>query len=100
MEQRARHTQEIEVCEADSDCTRASLVQRRPSFFVVFHQIHQEIGGCTANDGGFEPRCSCCGACPLLTEFSPFLIVTTMTTQHWRFIFRKKKSLIKACCRY
>ena len=42
-------------CEADADCTRASVVHRRLSFFCCFHQFHQEIGGCTANDGGFEP---------------------------------------------
>ena len=41
-------------------------------FFVVFHQVHQETGGCTANDSGFEPRCSCCDACPLLTDFPLF----------------------------
>ena len=40
------------MCEADSDCTRASFFQRRLAFFS--HQVHQEIGGCTANDGGFE----------------------------------------------
>ena len=41
----------------------------------------EETGGCTANDGGFEPRCTCCDACPLLTDFSPYL---TVTTQHRR----------------
>ena len=26
---------------------------------LFFHQIHHEISGCTANDGGLEPRCIC-----------------------------------------
>ena len=56
------------MCEADSDCTRASLVQRRPSsfFFAVFHQIHQEIGGLVAVT--FAP---CCLTSHLLTGTTP-----------------------------
>ena len=66
--------------------TALALLSFRGVFFLFFPQVHQEIGGCTDNDGGFEPRCSCCDACPLLTDFSPFL---TVTTQHWR----NKKSM-------